>query len=241
MGPTLRPGHDQLPSLPSTIFTQRGARGADNSSMPAIRVRAATFLSAAILVTRDVLTRRAHIARSLCGGVVVANFLNRLAAGIDSARVRTADVPPDQWYGRCVTRSDYVLAVMAAAQGPLTPVQVQKLFFILDKKIASDVSGPHFDFEPYNYGPFDPAVYHELDSLATRGLAFVDSNGSMRQYGLTASGIFAGLSSLQHFPPQAQDFVRKLVDWIRSVSFAQLVSSVYEHWPEMRAKSIFRG
>jgi hypothetical protein len=141
-----------------------------------------------------------------------------------------------------VKRSEYVLAVMAGVHEPLTPVQVQKLFFILDQKIADEVEGPHFRFVPYNYGPFDPAVYHELDGLTERGLAVVDTGAPTRCYALTPGGVFAGLSTFSRFfSPPTQDFVRKLAAWIRSVSFAQLVSAVYEQWPQMRAKSIFRG
>jgi hypothetical protein len=45
-------------------------------------------------------------------------------------------------------------------------VQVQKLFFLLDENIAADLGGRQFSFEPYDYGPFDRAVYSELELLA---------------------------------------------------------------------------
>jgi hypothetical protein len=138
-----------------------------------------------------------------------------------------------------VTRTDYVLAVMAAAQAPLTPVQVQKTFFILDKKVGQQLGGPHFDFQPYNYGPFDPTVYHELENLAARGLAFVDGPGTSRRYGVTPGGMQVGLNLLARL--DAADYFLKITDFVRSMSFAQLVSAVYAEWPEMKAKSIFRG
>lgn len=138
-------------------------------------------------------------------------------------------------------RSDYVLAVMAAAQEPLTPVQVQKLFFILDQKIAPKVGGPHFRFVPYNYGPFDPIVYDELAQLTAQGLVVVDSSGQTRHYGVAPDGVLPGLNTFKAMPADAQDYVRRLVSWIRSVSFKQLVSAVYETWPAMKANSIFRG
>jgi len=128
---------------------------------------------------------------------------------------------------------------MAAAQVPLTPVQVQKLFFILDKKAGEQLGGPHFDFQPYNYGPFDPTVYHEIDELASRGLAFVDGPGTSRRYGISAAGMGRGNDLLSKLP--AVDYVRQVAEYVRSSSFAQLVSAVYKEWPEMKANSIFRG
>lgn len=128
---------------------------------------------------------------------------------------------------------------MAAAQTPLTPVQVQKLFFILDKKVGTQIGGPQFNFEPYNYGPFDATIYHELDTLAQRGLVAVDGPGTSRRYAVTAGGLQPGLSLLNQLP--VADYVRRVAEYVKAMSFAQLVSAVYQQWPEMKAKSIFRG
>lgn len=49
-----------------------------------------------------------------------------------------------------MTRDDIVLAGMAAA-GPSTKfdaVQLQKLFFLIDREIPQLIDGPHFDFRP---------------------------------------------------------------------------------------------
>lgn len=137
-----------------------------------------------------------------------------------------------------MTRTDYVLAVMAAAREELTPVQVQKLFFILDKKAAAQVGGPHFNFQPYNYGPFDAGVYRELDALIEKGLVVMTSTGSSRQYGIAPAG---SVFSSPEMKPETRDYVHKLASWIRSLSFGQLVSAVYKEWPDMQANSIFRG
>lgn len=128
---------------------------------------------------------------------------------------------------------------MAAAQAPLTPVQVQKLFFILDKKVGERIGGPFFEFKPYNYGPFDPEVYHALENLSERGLAFVDGPGTRRRYGISAEGMGTGTALLNTLP--MSDYVRKVAEYVRSASFAQLVAAVCAAWPEMKVNSIFRG
>ena len=68
-------------------------------------------------------------------------------------------------------RATFVLAGMApAGNAPFSPVQVQKLFFLLDRNIANYTAGPHFGFEPYDYGPFDKQVYCDLEAMAADGL-----------------------------------------------------------------------
>ena len=85
-------------------------------------------------------------------------------------------------------RKELVLAAMAPADGGwFTPVQVQKLFFLIDMNIGANVGGPHFAFTPYHYGPFDADVYREIEDLASRGMAEAYPNESfrMRKFCLT--------------------------------------------------------
>ena len=47
-------------------------------------------------------------------------------------------------------RRDTILAAMSpAGTGQFTPVRIQKLLFLIDRNIARDTDGPHFQFEPY--------------------------------------------------------------------------------------------
>ena len=142
-------------------------------------------------------------------------------------------IPPSV-YAAGMDRTDYVLGVLVAAQGALTPVQVQKLFFILDQDAALMLHGPYFKFKPYYYGPFDSDVYQELDRLQERGLIAVNKNGIARKYEMSSRGIFEGLRTFSNLPPRAQDYIRKLTDWIRALSFAQLVLAVHQKWPSMK-------
>jgi hypothetical protein len=75
-----------------------------------------------------------------------------------------------------------VLAALAAGGENATyrPVQVQKLVFLIDREASRLVDGPHFGFQPYDYGPFDRAVYIELDSLHTQGLVNAQNTGGIK-------------------------------------------------------------
>jgi uncharacterized protein len=142
-----------------------------------------------------------------------------------------------------VNRSEILLAGLAAGgeNATYTPVQVQKLFFMLDREAAAVLGGPFFKFVPYDYGPFDQAVYAGLDELAQRNLATIQNTGRYRVYGLSQTGQMEGRRLLETMQPTAKDYVVNLANWIRQLSFQQLVASIYNKYPEMKANSVFRG
>ena len=138
-------------------------------------------------------------------------------------------------------RSQLVLSALASV-GPgvgYTPVQVQKIFFLLDRRGGKTLGGPYFDFQPYDYGPFDHAVYHELDQLEFSGFVSTDTSGRYRRYVLTDNGYASGTAGLQLLPEALQEFIRQTVEWVRQLRFEQLVAAIYREYPEMRANSVF--
>jgi hypothetical protein len=142
-----------------------------------------------------------------------------------------------------MNRSEILLAGLAAGgeNATYTPVQVQKLFFLLDREAADALGGPYFQFQPYDYGPFDRQVYNGLDELAREGLARIESSGRYRVYALTQEGYLKGDRLIGELPANGQDFIVTAAEWIRKLSFQQLVAAIYNRYPEMKAKSVFRG
>jgi len=141
-----------------------------------------------------------------------------------------------------LSREDVVLAALAPANGGAhTPVQVQKILFLLDENLPAELKGPHFRFEPYHYGPFDKGVYNTLDELSRRGLVqVVFGSGNWREYRLTPEGQAQGNAVLDGLEPRAASYIRRLSDFVRKLSFSQLVSAVYKAYPQMRARSVFQ-
>jgi uncharacterized protein YwgA len=140
-----------------------------------------------------------------------------------------------------MNRPHLILATLAAA-GPMatfTPVQVQKIFFLLDRRAGSALGGPHFNFAPYDYGPFDQRVYHELSELERSGFVKVDSGGRYKTYALSEDGYAFGSTELAAIDAPIQEFVRQTVEWVRRLRFDQLVAAIYREYPEMKANSIF--
>jgi hypothetical protein len=142
-----------------------------------------------------------------------------------------------------MTRSEMLLAGLAAGgeNATYTPVQVQKLFFLLDREAAAALGGPFFNFVPYDYGPFDQAVYAGLDDLARHNLTSVQSTGRYRVYGLSQTGQIEGRRLLDTLQPAVREYVANVARWVRQLTFQQLVASIYNKYPEMKANSVFRG
>ena len=139
-------------------------------------------------------------------------------------------------------REIFILAAMSpAGSNSFSPVQVQKLFFLLDEHVAKQTGEPYFDFQPYDYGPFDKDVYIELDQLETKGFVEITSpsNRGMRTYRLTNEGQQVGSDASGQFPDHIQQYIGAAVNFVRSLSFADLVSAIYKAYPRMQVNSVF--
>ncbi len=141
-----------------------------------------------------------------------------------------------------MNRKEVVLTGLAAAGGAVhTPVQVQKLFFLIDKNIPELVGGPHFGFYPYNYGPFDPDVYRVLEELTSEGLVELVPDRTWTDYRLTREGQASGDQVLSALPKKAAEYIRRASTFVRTLSFTQLVSAIYKAYPEMCENSVFQS
>jgi len=138
-------------------------------------------------------------------------------------------------------RRAIVLAALSPARGGAhTPVQVQKLLFLVDKKVAHLVGGPFFDFQPYHYGPFDRRVYDEIEALATVGQADIRRGSPWKEYLLTPEGQQRGEEIFSGLHPEAQTFIDSASRFVRSLSFQDLVQAIYKAFPDMRECSVFQ-
>jgi hypothetical protein len=141
-------------------------------------------------------------------------------------------------------RQKIILAALAAEPAPFfAPVQVQKLFFLLDENIAADIGGRQFSFEPYDYGPFDRAVYSELEVLSHEGFVNIQAapGAERRRFSLTPAGHILGRAELAQLNARARGYMSRVSAWVRSLGFAELVGSIYNQYPAMKANSVFRG
>jgi DNA-binding PadR family transcriptional regulator len=142
------------------------------------------------------------------------------------------------------TRQEWLLMALARRNGqPMTPVQIQKAMFLMGMEAKQLVGSGFYKFVPYNYGPFDANVYHDLDILAARGLVAGDSfpGRSWKTYAVTPAGVAEAARVKRAANPTAVLFLGKVVDWVSSMSFPQLVRAIYTKYPAFKANSVFTG
>lgn len=144
-----------------------------------------------------------------------------------------------------MNREDWTLLALSAAQGePLTPVQLQKSLFLLGMRSPEPLPADFYDFEPYNYGPFDIRIYKDAEELERRGFVRIDREAPGRTWALyqaTAAGLDEATRIRASAPQRALKYLDEVVAWTRKLTFRQLVSAVYDAYPEQRVNSIFRA
>lgn len=141
-----------------------------------------------------------------------------------------------------MNKIDLALAALYPAEmDSYTPVQIQKLLFLIQKKMPTLVRDG-FDFKPYDYGPFDQNVYAVLEELAEKGLVDIRERGlsSWRTYTLTKEGLDKAKVIYEHLDNDSRDKITKLSVFVRQLSFSQLVSAIYNAYPEMKQNSVFK-
>ena len=100
------------------------------------------------------------------------------------------------------------------------------------------VNGPHFDFKPYNYGPFDKHVYEVLESLDAEGLVTIFNEEKFCKYALTPKGQILAEKVLDNMSEDAKTYINKASKFVRKLSFTKLVSAIYKAYPRMQENSL---
>jgi len=138
-------------------------------------------------------------------------------------------------------RSEMILAALAAAAEGVQfdPVRIQKLLFLIDREVAQYIGGPHFDFQPCLYGPFDKAVFDELDALARIGQVRIEKSDH-RAYGLTLTdaGRAVGTTVLLGLPDFVRQYFRECVEWVLLLPLGPLLGAIHHKYSDMAVNSV---
>ena len=137
-----------------------------------------------------------------------------------------------------------ILAAMApAGRSPFTPVQIQKLMFLIDQELSDWTDGPYFSFEPYDYGPFDKAVYARINEMADAGYIEITSVPGQRwsTFRTTETGQELGVAELEGHQLPVGKAIETYSNWTRGLPFDELVSAIYKKYPDMKVNSVFNG
>ena len=144
-----------------------------------------------------------------------------------------------------MTQRDWTLLVIAAGNGTLAPVQLQKSLFLLSRNLTCaqlEVSRL-YNFEPYDYGPFCSAVYRDAETLEAEGLVHIDGPPMTRfkLYHATDDGQLRAAELRSIASSEAVEYAESVVSTVQRLSFNDLVGAIYEAYPEMKVNSVFQG
>ncbi len=140
-----------------------------------------------------------------------------------------------------MNRIDLLLKIVSAANGkPLTPVQLQKVAFLVGQKFERELPAEFYRFRKYDYGPFSAAVYTDAEQLERDGLVAISINprGGWREYAATVEGVEADFADI---PETIASYIEETVQWAMQLSFQQLVREVYKRFPQYQENSVFNG
>ncbi len=138
----------------------------------------------------------------------------------------------------------WLLLAIGLSDNGLSPVQTQKTMFLLGKEAGEGLGeGAFYAFIPYDYGPFDSAIYGDVEELVRQGF-------------LTREGVPGRSWSISRLTPEGQKLVEELresgnsavvtylgsvVNWVTSQSFSGLLRAIYAKYPDYQARSVFSG
>ena len=139
-------------------------------------------------------------------------------------------------------RKDWTLLAIASAKGAsLRPVQLQKSLFLLGQERSQHLTD-FYEFEAYYWGPFDKAIFEDAEALEIEGLVRIlrPPRRSWKEYVATEEGLQRAGQLGSSAPEEAVSYLAIAVSWARGLSFQDLVSQIYEHYPEFGVNSLFR-
>ena len=143
-----------------------------------------------------------------------------------------------------LTRQDWLLlALSKSPDGRMSPVQIQKALFLFGQEAGGLIGTKFYSFKPYDYGPFDAAIYDDLRRMKNEGHVGEEwkPGRSWKNYMITESGRDLALGLDKDGERRLTEFLGRLVEWVKARSFSDLLRSVYAAYPGFAVNSVFRG
>ena len=129
-----------------------------------------------------------------------------------------------------------IAIVAAAGDTGLDRAQLQKSVFLVGEEFDEKLPSDFYQFRPYMYGPFAQEVYTDVERLYDGQVVETLTGERNRPSYRLAHGVRTGLCDL---PEDLQTGVRRIVEWVKSMSFKELVRAIYYLYPDQQLNSVF--
>ncbi len=137
------------------------------------------------------------------------------------------------------TKESVLIAIVAAAgESGLDRAQLQKSVFLVGEEFDGELPSDFYQFQPYMYGPFAQRVYADIERLSDGPMIQTfpgDDGRPIYRLAVSAAPETPGLSE------NLKSVVRRIVGWVTSMSFDELVRAIYYLYPDQRENSVFQG
>ncbi len=144
-----------------------------------------------------------------------------------------------------LTPQQKTLLVFIGDAGPqeLDPIRIQKGQFLIAMEAPREwlPAEARYTFEPYNYGPYSPRIYADLDRLEHKGYIRSEEvrGQSWRYYSLTPAGRRLSRELSLGMPTGLIAYMEELRAFVTRLSFDQLLNAVYRRYPAFAVNSVF--
>lgn len=133
-----------------------------------------------------------------------------------------------------LAREDWTLLVMATAKRSLLPIQLQKSLYLLGQRFPRLTAGAFYTFRAISSGQFSEEISRDANLLTMVGLVSIDViDPGGRGYRVTPTGLGRARELENRADPDAIQFLRRTVAWVRTRSVDQLLHGPVE--PESSA------
>ena len=143
-----------------------------------------------------------------------------------------------------LTRQDWLLlALSKSPDGRMSPVQIQKALFLFGQEAGDLIGTKFYSFKPYDYGPFDAAIYDDLRRMKNErsrrgGMEIRPETGRTTMITEAGQNVASGLE--KDGESRLTEFLGRIVEWVKARSFSDLLRSVYAAYPDFAVNSVFR-
>lgn len=141
-----------------------------------------------------------------------------------------------------MTRRDWLLLFLDLPGGPyeMDQLRAMKGMFLFNQE-AQIAKSETYDFSAYSYGPFDSAVYRDLDGLEADGLLTKrPASGNRRIFALTQAGSDHAQQLSVGVAAGVLEQLTEIKRLVTSLSFTDLLRNVYSRYPDYAVRTVAR-
>lgn len=149
-------------------------------------------------------------------------------------KVALTKLTPEQWL---------LFALSRAKDGRLSPIQAQKIMFLLGMEAKHYVGDRFYKFTPYLYGPYSSAIASDLEKMRSTGQIVAERPAPFQRatYLITVQGLREAEDIGKSVDAKMKGFVQLTVDWVKAQTFSNLLRSIYKKYPAYATQSIFKS